>query len=68
MRRKEKEAGRRMKEYVSASVYIFSNYFSDKPIDFYGNLNPNQRKRSFVSPVLFPHSPWPSLIPAPNQH
>ena len=50
------------------SEYIFSNHFSNKPIDSYRNPNPNQRKRSFVSLVLFPHTPWPSLIPAPNQH
>lgn len=50
------------------SEYIFSNHFSYKPIDFYGNPNLNERKRSFVFLVLFPHSPWPSLIPAPNQH
>lgn len=57
-----------LKEYACISEYIFSNHFSYEPIDFYGNLNRNQRKRSFGSPFLFPHSPWPSLIPAPNQH
>lgn len=37
-------------------------------MDCYGTPNPSQRKKSFVSPLLFPHSTWPSLLPAPNHH
>lgn len=57
-----------LNEYVCKSESIFGNNFSYKPIDFYRNLNLNQRKTCFVYLVVFPRSPWPSLIPAPNQH